>query len=100
MRKAFFYLFLITYAIAFAGCSPGGSAVNTVGNIPANIVNGGLAAQQGGWIYYENNGIYKVRADGLIKTKVCADNSLNLNVAGDWIYYINSDDKYSLYKIK
>ena len=63
--------------------------VNTIGNTPGNIVNGGYVAQQGDWIYYCNVSLgytlYKIRTDGSERTKLSDDSSLYINVIGDWV---------------
>jgi len=63
--------------------------INTIGNTGGNIVNGGLAAIQGDWIYYTLilNGMYKIKTDGTERTKLNNDLSMFINVVGDWIYY-------------
>jgi hypothetical protein len=77
---------------------------STVGNTAGNIANEGLAAQQGNWIYYNNNNdggiLYKIKTDGSGKAKLNDDCSENINVVGDWIYYDNCSDGYKIYKIK
>jgi hypothetical protein len=77
------------------------------GNSVGNIVNGGLVAQSGDWVYYEhtNDGfkLYKMRVDGSEKTKLNDSISYCINVVGDWIYYINNSDydaPQRIYKIR
>jgi predicted small secreted protein len=47
-----------------------------------------------GWIYYSkfedygNNKLYKMRTDGTGRKKVTSDSVYDMNVVGDWIYYI------------
>ena len=75
---------------------------NERGNTVGNIVNGGLAAKQGDWIYYvkdDNRCIYKIRTDGSGRVKINDDNSWDVNVIGDWIYYVNDYDR-CIYKIR
>lgn len=100
-------LFIICFFLA-AGCSDigeiiKGRTVNTMGNSPGNIVNLGLATQQGDWIYYKSpdrgGSIHKMKIDGSEKTKINDDNSFFINVIGDWVYYLNADDTY-IYKIR
>ena len=47
---------------------PSSSSVIRYGNTVGNLVNDGLVAQQGDWIYYSNildeHKLYKVRTDG------------------------------------
>lgn len=59
-----------------------------------------------GWIYYtRKDGLYKMQADGGSKTKLADSNATiidNLNVYGDWIYFISisSSDRSKLYKMR
>ena len=87
-----------------------GEAGNTVGNTNLNIMNLGIAAEQGGKVYFEDNGkLYSANANGKSKKELttCDTNSPNINVVGDWIYYFDKegffeDDSvtYGIYKIK
>jgi|LGOV01.1.fsa_nt_gb hypothetical protein len=62
----------------------------------------------GGWIYfsggYGEEGLYKVRIDGTEMTLIDAVDTLFIGIAGDWIFYDNSDldsDNFgNVYKIK
>lgn len=74
--------------------------LNKVGNTAGNLLNRGLVATQGSWIYYSDKGIYKEKLDGKSTTKICEDEAWYLNVIGEWIYFVNISDAYSLYKIK
>lgn len=81
---------------------------NTRGNTVGNIVNGGLVAQYGDWIYYSNevdsenypgapsnapsvlSGLSKSRLDGTEKTYITyVPNVVFINVIDEWIYYID-----------
>ncbi len=84
---------------------------NVRGNTVGNLVNRGLVAQQGDWIYYSNevdsedypdawgaasnappifSGIFKSRLDGTEKTYITyVPNAVFINVIGEWIYYID-----------
>lgn len=96
----------ILISIIFAGCSStntntnSSTTINTVGNTNGNINNGGIAAQQGDWIYYDNDGLYKIKTEGTEKIKICDDVARYINAAGNWIYYCNDADMDKLYKIK
>lgn len=74
-----------------------------IGNTRGNILNGGLAAVWGEWIYYtddqENGDLYKIKLDGTQKTKLSQDTPSYINVSEDWVYYSNNMDG-KLYKIK
>jgi len=74
------------------------------GNSAGNIDNGGLVAQQGDWVYYQNGSdgkkLYKIRTDGTGRTKLNEDYySSYLNVLGEWIYYTYAFDS-RIYKIR
>jgi hypothetical protein len=66
---------------------PNSEVVNARGNTEGNTTNNGLAAIQGNWIYYSNNGLFKIRTDGTERTRLNTDNAAYINVIGDWIYY-------------
>jgi len=74
------------------------------GNSIGNIINDGIAAQKGEWIYYQNpddgEKIYKIRTDGSSNQKLNNDLSWSINLAGDWIYYRNTFDVWKTYKIR
>jgi hypothetical protein len=69
------------------------------GNTPGNIINGGIAAISGDWIYYRNQadegGLYKIHIDGVDKQKLSNDIPRWINVMDDWIYFYNSNDLYT-----
>lgn len=73
------------------------------GNTPGNIVNGGLVAIQGDWVYYSNaeDGfkLYKSKLDGTQKARLNEDKSSYINVLGNWVYYQNNSDGDKLCKI-
>ena len=81
----------------------------TFGNTEGNISNNGYAVKQGDWIYYcqyespsepafpDNSSIWKMKSDGNSKTKLTTANAMDLNIKGNWLYYIDSDSK--IYKI-
>jgi len=65
-----------------------------VGNTTGNIMNGGLAAKQGDWIYYFSDkdiydmGICKMFKDGSNSNKITdTDGAGSINIVNDWIYY-------------
>lgn len=76
------------------------AASSVYGNTNGNITNRGQAVQLDGWIYYGNNGITKMSADGSQTTKINSDCYAEyLNAADGWIYFV--DAKYNwLYKIR
>lgn len=87
--------------------------INTLGNTAGNITNtiraaywrGGLVATQSGWIYYSRftddpAALYKMRTDGSGQTKFEGVHGYCLNIAGDWLYFINPDDGDKPYKMR
>lgn len=74
------------------------------GNSQGNINSGGLASVKDGWVYYHNahegGRMYKIKTDGTLKSKICEDIPLNINIVGDWIYYTSLSDNSKIYKIR
>lgn len=71
------------------------------GNRGNNMVNNGLAVGSGDWLYFTDrdlqNSLYRMKKDGT-KTEKLRDGYIsNLNVVGDWIYFLDSS---KLCKIK
>ena len=104
---------LVFTMITLTGCATQKDSIpndttSKIENTNGNLVNMGIAAQEGDWIYYvdgdfitEDFGLYKVRADGSQTTKISDDDAFNINVVGEWIYYINyTYDGYYIYKIR
>ncbi len=73
-----------------------------VGNTTENVVNDGLVARKGDWIYYRNydsdKRIFKIRTDGSDKVRVNNDGFRAINVIDEWVYYQNDDVDGYLYK--
>ena len=64
-----------------------------LGNITANLANGGFAVENGGWVYISDpldfNRLAKMKADGSDKTRLSKDWNVGMiNVIGEWIYYV------------
>jgi len=71
---------------------------NNRGNTDGNLINGGFAAEQGKYVFLKYDGLYRTFSD--MKTdwkKLSDDIPKNINVIGEWIYYIKDID---LYKVK
>lgn len=90
-------------------CILGGSGVvplsvltnNVYGNTQGNISNFGFVTQQGDWIYYNNNTLYKMKTDGTSKTEISKDVATFINVVGEWVYYIEYlSGTNNMYKVK
>lgn len=70
-------------------------SANYFGNTNANLVNSGLAAIQGDWIYYcTPEGLFKINVDGTGEQLIFSDSAeddciYSINVVGNWIYYEN-----------
>ncbi|MGK0468136.1 MAG: hypothetical protein ACJAX4_003456 [Clostridium sp.] len=74
---------------------------NVYGNTQGNISNFGFVAQQGDWIYYNNNTLYKIKTDGTGKTEISKDVATFINVSGEWVYYIEYlSGTNNMYKVK
>ncbi|MDP4197310.1 MAG: protein kinase, partial [Bacteroidota bacterium] len=76
--------------------------MSDAGNTSGNIINNGHIAAQGEWIYYSfNGGLDKMKADGSERTEIYPNlNIKSLSIKDDWIYFCNSSDNETLYKIK
>ncbi len=63
-----------------------------------------IAEDDKGNIYYrselDNWYLYKSKADGSAKTKICEDVADDINVLDDYIYYTNYKDNFNVYRIK
>ncbi len=78
---------------------------STLGNSTGNLANGGLAAEDGSYIYYVNyfdgGSIWRAEKDGTKAMKLNSDASSYLNVKNGYIYYINnSHNSPSIYCVK
>ncbi len=79
-----------------------------IGNSVGNIINSGLIASKDGWVYYNSSpdseinesALYKAKVDGSDKTKLADDSPYFINVAGEWIFYVNASDEHTIYRIK
>ena len=72
-----------------------------VGNTSGNILNGGMITRQGEWVYYNYNGISKMKVDGTGKVNLSYAKATEINVVGDWIYYLDtSNNLRNIYKLK
>jgi len=71
--------------------------INTVGNTNGNILNRGLAAQQGNWVYFNCKGLYKAMLDMKVGwQKICDDDAEDINVIGDYVYYTYLNTLYRI----
>lgn len=63
--------------------------------------NLGIISESGGFVYYiTDENLYKIKNDWSEKSMVSENKTGSIFVAGDWIYYSNSNDYGSLYKMK
>lgn len=69
------------------------------GNTMGNIVNGGLATQKDGWVYYRSSDDCLYRTDGVKRELISTDKLSNLNVVGDYVYCRNNSYDNKLCKI-
>ena len=48
----------------------------------------------GDWVYYtERDNLYRIRTDGTGQQKINDDKIVSINAAGEWVYFINGNDK-------
>ncbi|KPU43300.1 hypothetical protein OXPF_27410 [Oxobacter pfennigii] len=88
-------------ALAIMCLVTGGAAskYEAKGNTTGNIINNGLLAQQGNWVYgYIEDGLYRWTSDGTNKTKLNSTGRYYISAANDWIYY--SSDGTDIHKMK
>jgi hypothetical protein len=73
------------------------------GNTAGNINNKGLAVLYDGYLYYtdptEGLAIRRSRPGRDDKSKLGSNHALCLNIADDWIYYVNSDSYSQIYRM-
>jgi len=90
-------------------------AAVSAGITPGNILNDGLVAEGGGWLYYadaydggwlyyadayDGGKLYKARADGSDRARLSDDEyCVYINVSGGWVYY-RAGIKKSVLKIR
>jgi len=86
-----------------------GTQNDITGNIAGNIINGGLAAIQGDWVYYLNSfthsdggELIKINIDGSVRQILNDDWPSSINVVDDWIYYSHGprSENGRIYKIR
>lgn len=104
MRRKIMLGAALLAVMVLVGCAPAGKAGDQRGNSTGNIVNGGLVASSGGWVYYRSEAdgwkLYKSLPDGSEKVKICDDMPSEINVVDEYVYYANFSDGLSLYRIK
>ncbi len=113
------FALVLSIAIMLSGCTHAISneeQINTRGNNVGNIVNFGLVAQQGDWVYYAINNIDGYSQEdtskyGLYKMNINTNQPqqifqtaehyiLGINVVGDWVFFYGFDGSTSAYKIR
>lgn len=105
------FITLIIISTSFTGCLKAekkGITSNEAnfdyGNTSGNHSNGGMAAVQGEWIYFQSpygfTNFYKMKIDGTEKIILIEDaaSNNNINVVGEWIYSIG--DTYHVNKMR
>jgi RNA polymerase sigma-70 factor (ECF subfamily) len=64
------------------------------GNTSMNIINFGRVAYSDGWVYFSNyndhNTLWRMREDGTQAERVNAQESYDISVVGDWVYFRDS----------
>ncbi|BAH46160.1 hypothetical protein BBR47_51830 [Brevibacillus brevis NBRC 100599] len=75
--------------------------INVMGSDPVNInSHRSFVTVQGEWIFYNNDGLYKIKQDGSSLQKLSSDWADNLNVVGDWIYYTRNKPRKEIYQLE
>ncbi|WP_234118691.1 DUF5050 domain-containing protein [Clostridium hydrogenum] len=74
------------------------------GNTNSNIIDNGLFAGDGNYIYYNafstDHKLYRMNKDGTNKIKLSDDEACNINVYEGYVYYINQGDNSKIYRVK
>lgn len=111
-KKAYLFIVIFTFTLAFilfkAFYKPKTSFIEKVdyfpGNSNGNIINKGMIAENGGYIFFSNisdkGKLYKMKSDGNEKIKLCDDSAIYINVSNGWVYYRNENDNGKIYKIR
>lgn len=62
---------------------------------------GSLVVEKDGWIYGSNtDGLYRMKSDGLSRTKISDHRALYMVIVSDWIYFINPDHLNWIFRMK
>lgn len=111
---------IVVLLLGFTACNQSAdldNVINKIGNTSENIMNRGYVAKQGDWLFYfyqspcaYKNGLFKSTIDGKHRKRIDRGSISNINVVGNWIYYVKSEKNMaypdnniiinSLYKIK
>lgn len=114
-------MILSLFMLLIGGCSPNEEVTNQnefnfIGNDTNSIANGGYVAKQGDWVLYYDSGntfsigegLYKIKTDGSNEKRIASGAISNINIAGDWVFYVQATKKrgtsqvyqYQLFKVK
>lgn len=96
-NSALLYTMFFVFCSIFCGCSNqidnSDLSIHSYGNTKGNIQEGGHIVTQNDWIYYtnfnDNDCLYKTTMNGNNTKKLTSHYSYEINLIGDWIYYIN-----------
>lgn len=94
---------IVMVASFIFGCSTSNNSPTTpeMGNSSGNIHNMGIAAKQGDWVYFNSGeALYKEKSDGSERTLILNAHTTSINVANDWIYYVDVNDGGKILKSK
>lgn len=78
--------------------------ITAYGNSNGNIANSGIVAENDKYIFIssvsgKSSGIFRKSKDDGKTVKICEDRAIYLNFYDDELYYVNLDDKGTIYKI-
>ncbi len=90
--------------ITLSGCGNKGETLpENMGNSDGNITNIGSVCEKGDTLYYQNYednfSIYK-SVNGKDGVKLNDSTSYFINVVGDYVYYVNENSDFHIYKMK
>ncbi len=94
---------MLILLIAVSGCSKGSDTASAeFGNTDGNITNLGSACEKDGSLYYQDSNDYSVykETEGGEPVKLNSDPSYFINVIGDYVYYVNENDSFKVYRMK
>ncbi len=95
MKKFVLYIALAILLLLLADTTQKKEENTMLGNVPGNILNGGDVAQDEDFFYYtttaashSESGLYKANKNSFKKIKIANGYINDLNIAGDYIYYV------------
>lgn len=95
-------LLLVGMAV-LSGCGKGETVADNIGNSDGNISNLGSVCEKNGTLYYQNDkdnfAVYKTVKGGE-DVKLNDAPSYFINVVGDYVYYVNENSDFHIFRMK